>query len=167
MERSVLRSASTRAPSTGARWSAMNGTSRLKKVLSNGISLLHVRTPGGSLFRATLRQNGGTAVGHEFAVPDDGLAVARHRTDGPHGAAAHVEHHVVDFSVEVAPVRIVVAHAGTHQRRTQHFGAVDGAVERRQAGTPQRAAAHRAAAAGIPGDEPVAGAGARSARGGR
>src|ERR1700722_15499421 len=136
MPRSACRSARTRAPSTDERWLAMDRTSWIKGVLSNETALLHVRAARGSLFRATLRQNGGIAVGHEFAVPDDGLAVARHRTDGPHGAAAHVEHHVVDFSVEVAPVRIVVAHARTHQRRTQHFGAVDGAVERRQAGTP-------------------------------
>src|SRR6202166_3949031 len=106
-----------------------------------------VRGAGGPLFRATRRHHGGGAVGHPFAVPDDGLALARHRTDGPHVAVAHVEHHVVEFSIEVAPVRIVIPHARTHQRRTQHFGAVDGAVELPQAGTPDGAAAHRDPAA--------------------
>src|ERR1700721_1947660 len=110
MPRSACRSARTRAPSTDERWLAMDRTSWIKEVLSNKTALLHVRPARGLLFRATLRQNRGIAVGHEFAVPDDGLAVARHRTDGPHVAVAHVEQHVVDPAIEFAPVRIVVPH---------------------------------------------------------
>ena len=83
---------------------------------------------------AALRHHGGTAAGYELAVPDDNLAVASHRADGPLMAAADIHQHVVDPPIDAASVRIVVAHAhdgAPHNPEDDEAGGDERAQERK------------------------------------